>query len=196
MDSFSLIQNFFTQMQCPQCGQHLEEHSVRLLREDAHMFLVHLECQHCHSDIGNAMIGVETNLSQILKHQQNNPDASIMIEVQEHDDDNDFEFDDIEDGDDVDLSTLMQNIERSQKMPRFAGGVGLNGLRRRYKDPELTPEEKERLNDFDPIGYDDVLEAHHFFENLGRNWQSLIPEEMRQCQIACEAEPQLEENAP
>jgi hypothetical protein len=193
MDSFALIQNFFTQMQCPQCGQHLEENSVSLLREDAHTFLVHLECQHCHSDIGNALVGVENNLSQLLKHQQHHPHASIMIEVQEDDDEEAFDF---EDGEEVDLSTLMQNIERSQKMPRFAGGVGLNGLRRRYKDPELTPEEKERLKTFDPIGYDDVLEAHHFFENLGRNWQSLIPEEMRQCQIACEVEPPVEENAP
>ena len=192
MDSFSLIQHFFTQMQCPHCGHHLEEESVKLLREDDHMFLVHLECQHCHSDIGNAMIGIETNLQNILRHQSNA--SAIMIEVQEEDE-LEFQMGELNEQEEDRLSDLLENIRRSQKMPRFAGGTGSGSLRRRYQDPELTPQEKERLKPFDPIGYDDVLEAHHFFENLGRNWQEFIPAEMRQSHTACEGESHAEENA-
>jgi hypothetical protein len=190
MDSFSIIQHFFTQMQCPQCGRHLEEKGVALLREEAHTFLVHLECQHCHSDIGNAMIGIETSLGHLLRHTQS--DSNLVVGIEEGDALH-FELDAGDDDDEMNLSELFENIQRSEKMPRFAGGIGLGGVRRRYQDPELTPAEKERFQDCDPIGYDDVLKAHHFFENLGRNWQSFIPEEMRQSQIGYEAESLVEE---
>jgi hypothetical protein len=52
--------------------------------------------------------------------------------------------------------------------------------RRIYADPELTEEELERLEQFPPISYDDVLSAHTFFQNLDERWKRFIPEEIRE----------------
>ena len=49
-----------------------------------------------------------------------------------------------------------------------------------YQDPELTESELDRIEGFSTISHDDVLDAHTFFKGLGRNWQSLIPAEMRE----------------
>lgn len=51
----------------------------------------------------------------------------------------------------------------------------------RFKDPELTPAELDRLALYEPISENDVLDAHHFFQNLDSNWQQYLPktEEMR-----------------
>ncbi len=75
--------------------------------------------------------------------------------------------------------------------------VGLEGSEltsrsnEQYEDPELTPDELERLSIFEPIGYDDVLDAHEFFNNLDENWQKYVPEEMRQLEIEPEPESEL-----
>lgn len=50
----------------------------------------------------------------------------------------------------------------------------------RYQDPELTPVELERLQHFDPITDEDVLDAHQFFKSLDEGWLKHVPEEMRQ----------------
>lgn len=44
-----------------------------------------------------------------------------------------------------------------------------------YEDPELTEEEMERLATYQPIGFDDVLDAHTFFTNLGADWHKHLP---------------------
>jgi hypothetical protein len=44
----------------------------------------------------------------------------------------------------------------------------------RYQDPELTPAELDRLSVYEPISDNDVLDAHHFFQNLDSNWQQYL----------------------
>jgi hypothetical protein len=189
MDSFSVIQQFFTQMQCPHCGQHLHEHGVQLLKEENGMFLVHVECSNCYSDIGNAMVGVETSMSGMMRRHAND-ESSIRIEL----DSDDHEDDDVELSDEWGSdsshgpSGYNGKHKKSKTPPRFAGAAGLSSLRRRYQDPELTPVEKERLSRYQPVNYDDVLDAHAFFNDLGRDWQHLIPEEMRQSHTASTTE--------
>ena len=179
MDAFSLIQRFFTQMQCPHCGAHLEEQDIHLLREDGDVYLVHVDCHHCHSEIGNAMVGMETSMSSMLRSHSDGEHHAVMIEL----DDSEAEIIEIPEemlgGEPDEVARLMERLKQAQHPPRFAGAVGLGSLRRRYVDPELTARDKERFSSLDPIGYDDVLKAHDFFGNLGRNWQSLIPEEMK-----------------
>jgi hypothetical protein len=127
MDVFGIIQQFFTRMTCHHCQASLEPDGVRLLREDAGMFVVSITCNHCHNDIGVALVGMDA--------------------VEGH------------------------------------GHPGQSGARRvrvrRYKDPELTPEELRRLAVFEPVSDDDVIEAHHFFQNLDTNWMRYIPDEMK-----------------
>jgi hypothetical protein len=127
MDSFSLIQQFFTQMTCQHCQEPFEPESIQLIREDKGVYLVSVNCHHCQRQVGVAMVGVESNTK-----------------------------------------------EATQK----------------YADPELTPEEKERLSAFTPVETDDVIEAHQFFQNLGRDWQKYIPAELRErCLLKGEDEP-------
>jgi hypothetical protein len=187
MDAFSLIQRFFTQMQCPHCGAHLNEGGIRLLREDGEMYLVHVECHACHTEIGNAMVGMETPMNTMLRNAMNS-DSEIVFDItDDDDDDNDSRVDEaLFDGDPDEVARLMDRLKRADQPPRFAGAAGLGSLRRRYQDPEITAQERERLSTFKPIDLDDVLEAHNFFEGLGRNWQQFIPEEMRQSKITIE----------
>ena len=49
-----------------------------------------------------------------------------------------------------------------------------------FKDPEFTETDLERLNQFDTINDDDVLNAHHFIRSLKSDWMQFIPEEIRQ----------------
>ena len=130
MDHFTLIQSFFTKMQCPHCGNHLTENGVELIREEKGFYLVSVHCHHCETHVGVAMVGVE--------HSMNTP---------------------------------MQVNE-------FQESLGALPLKRRYRDPELTPDELERLSNYEPIKEDDVLEAHDFIQGLGRDWQKHIPKEM------------------
>jgi hypothetical protein len=187
MDAFSLIQRFFTQMQCPHCGAHLDEGGIRLLREDNDMYLVHVECHHCHSEIGNAMVGMETPMNTMLRNAMQS-DSSVVVETDEDEETMEFEVDaTLFDGDPDEVARLMDRLKQAQRMPRFAGAAGLGGLRRRYQDPELDAKERERLSTFKPIEFDDVLDAHAFFEGLGRDWQKLIPEEMRSVSLEDDA---------
>ena len=65
---------------------------------------------------------------------------------------------------------------------------GISATGRLYTDPELTELEMERLANFEPIGYDDVLDAHEFFKNLDGDWRKYLPEEMPQLETASEWE--------
>jgi len=63
-----------------------------------------------------------------------------------------------------------------------------HALHQGFLDPELTPEEIDRLARFQPIDYNDVVDAHRFFSALDENWQQYLPEEMRQLEITLEPE--------
>lgn len=75
--------------------------------------------------------------------------------------------------------------------------VGLEGAeisgrprRKKYKDPELTPAEMRRLSIYQPVSFDDVLDAHDFFSNLGADWQKYLPPESRQSETDSASESQ------
>jgi hypothetical protein len=115
MDSFSIIQHFFTRLNCNLCEHPFEPEGVQLIREDDGVYLVAVHCHHCAKQIGVAMVGVET---------------------------------------------LKGGTEHSL---------------RHYPDPELTPEELERLSVFAPVTENDVLNAHNFFSQLDENWMRHLP---------------------
>lgn len=123
MDAFSLIQSFFSQMRCNFCSHSFEPEDIQLIRQEDGIYIVNVFCNHCGTQNGVAMVGVE-----------------MPAEV-----------------------------------PYF-------------EDPELTTDEIERLSEFEPINEDDVLDAHHFFNQLDADWMKFIPPEMRQS----ETEPQME----
>jgi hypothetical protein len=60
MDAFSLIQNFFTQMRCNFCSQPFEPDDIQLIRQDAGICIVNVFCNHCGTQNGVAMVGVES----------------------------------------------------------------------------------------------------------------------------------------
>lgn len=132
MDSFSIIQNFFTRMRCNFCSAYLEPEGIQLVREEQGVYVVNIECVHCSRQMGVAMVGLE--------------------------------------------GVPAQSESLARQTPR------------KYRDPELSEADLERLSPFAPISYDDVLEAHTFFENLGSDWQRHLPEEMRQLEIEPETE--------
>jgi hypothetical protein len=76
------------------------------------------------------------------------------------------------------MGTAMVGIE----------GAELTQSGREYVDPELTESELERLADYKPIGYDDVLEAHQFFTNLDSDWRKYLPKETLEWDITSELE--------
>ncbi len=133
MDSFQLIQHFFTTMQCAFCTRPFQPEGIELLREDEGCYLVSVSCHHCERQIGVAMVGVQV------------PEGGIPS---------------------GDLPGLFSQAH--QQGPH---------LDPRFVDPELTPEELERLQHFEPIAFDDVLKAHEFFNQLDGDWMKFIPSE-------------------
>ncbi len=133
MDSFQLIQHFFTTMQCAFCTRPFQPEGIELLREDEGCYLVSVSCHHCQRQIGVAMVGVEI------------PSGEAQ-------------------------GFLPQSFDQV-----FQPGVQSDP---RFVDPELTPEELERLQHFEPIALDDVLQAHEFFNQLDGDWMKFIPSDM------------------
>jgi hypothetical protein len=127
MDSFNLIQQFFTNMSCQHCQEHFTDDSIELIREDKGVYLVSVHCHGCKRQVGVAMVGMESK--------------------------------DLGEKNKFKLRQKLQNREN-------------------YPDPELTEQETERLAAFSAVNDDDVLNAHSFIQDLGRNWQSFIPPEM------------------
>ena len=52
-------------------------------------------------------------------------------------------------------------------------GMAFLGLDLKDLENSLNLNESENLSD-EPISYDDVLNAHHFFQNLDENWMKYI----------------------
>jgi hypothetical protein len=64
-------------------------------------------------------------------------------------------------------------------------GVAIVGTAPRFKTekreapPEWTKRDIDRLSASPAITYDDVLEAHEFFTNLGSDWAKMLPRQKR-----------------
>ncbi|MBY0402762.1 MAG: hypothetical protein K2X66_02605 [Cyanobacteria bacterium] len=65
MDSFSIIQNFFTSMHCNLCTAAFDPEGIELLRKEDGFFIVSVTCKACDTQIGVAMVGIEGNLSDL-----------------------------------------------------------------------------------------------------------------------------------
>jgi hypothetical protein len=59
MDAFSLIQSFFSQMRCNFCSHSFEPDDIQLLRQEDGIYIVNVFCNHCGTQNGVAMVGVE-----------------------------------------------------------------------------------------------------------------------------------------
>jgi hypothetical protein len=59
MDAFPLIQNFFTRMRCNFCSHSFSPEDIQLLRQDEGVYIVNVYCNHCNTQNGVAMVGVE-----------------------------------------------------------------------------------------------------------------------------------------
>lgn len=59
MDAFPLIQNFFTRMRCNFCSHSFSPEDIQLIRQDEGVYIVNVYCNHCHTQNGVAMVGVE-----------------------------------------------------------------------------------------------------------------------------------------
>jgi len=59
MDAFHLIQNFFTKMRCNFCSHSFSPDDVQLIRQDDGIYIVNVYCNHCSTQNGVAMVGVE-----------------------------------------------------------------------------------------------------------------------------------------
>ncbi len=60
MDTFSIIQNFFTRMACHFCGVAFEPDDVQLVGEGDGYMIVSVHCHDCGQHNGVAAVGVET----------------------------------------------------------------------------------------------------------------------------------------
>jgi hypothetical protein len=61
MDSFRLIQNFFTRMSCHHCNNHFAADDIELIREEHGIHVVSVSCHHCQRQVGVAMVGVDAH---------------------------------------------------------------------------------------------------------------------------------------
>jgi hypothetical protein len=75
VDSFKLIQNFFTRMSCQYCQQNFEADDIELIREDHGIHVVGVHCQRCNRQVGVAMVGVDASGGNHA-HEQDDDDAT------------------------------------------------------------------------------------------------------------------------
>lgn len=59
MDAFQLIQSFFTRMRCNFCSHSFTPDDIQLLRQEEGIYIVNVYCNHCNTQNGVAMVGVE-----------------------------------------------------------------------------------------------------------------------------------------
>jgi hypothetical protein len=172
-----MIQKFFAQMTCNFCHEHFDPDGIALIREESGVHMVNVHCNACDKQNGIAMVGVQP--------------------ADEDDDDNDDHFPTKPRPKSL-VGKFASGLSRNQPKANKSGLTRVRiqisrvdeddeddieddtafsdeAFARRFPDPELTPAELERLSDYPPIGYDDVLEAHQFFSTLDKNWQQFIP---------------------
>ena len=76
MDSFSIIQQYFTQMNCQFCSNAFAENDVELIRQDDAMYIVNVFCHRCHTQNGVAMVGLATTEEMIPPRQFEDPELT------------------------------------------------------------------------------------------------------------------------
>ena len=72
------------------------------------------------------------------------------------------------------VQVTCQNCKKSFGLA-FLGLESIK-LKEKVKDSDLALEIQEGLP---PINYDDVLDAHHFFQSLEEDWDKHIPEDFK-----------------
>ncbi len=147
MNTFNIIQNFFTRMACRYCGVSFAPNDVSLLEEGEGFFVVRIHCHDCGQHNGDAAVGVETAGEDGTGEMD--PEVLKAMEAFAEE-----------------LSTMPFGQQIMRRSPR--------------PDPELTEADVRRLEDYDPISDEDVLNAHSFIQNLDRDWMKFIPPEIRQ----------------
>ena len=75
MDAFQLIQNFFTRMRCNFCSHSFSPEDIQLIRQDEGIYIVNVYCNHCRTQNGVAMVGVE-----VPGHESHFPDPELTEE--------------------------------------------------------------------------------------------------------------------
>ncbi len=148
MNTFSIIQNFFTRMTCRYCGIAFIADDVTLIEESDVFFVVRIHCHDCGQHNGDAAVGVETSDEPL------DPDMLKAIEAFAED------------------LPMMPFGEQTLPIPLQKSGI--------IRDPDLTDEDAQRLEDYEPISNEDVLDAHSFIQKLDEDWMKFIPVEIRQ----------------
>ena len=77
MDAFHLIQTFFTRMRCNFCSHSFAPEDVQLIRKDDGIYIVNVYCNHCRTQNGVAMVGVE---AQGVEPKQRFEDPELTLE--------------------------------------------------------------------------------------------------------------------
>lgn len=104
MDAFQLIQNFFTRMRCNFCSHSFSPEDIQLIRQDLSVYIVNVYCNHCRTQNGVAMVGIE------VPGQRNTafPDPELtdeeMIRL--------AEFEPISDDDVLDAHQFFNNLDK------------------------------------------------------------------------------------
>ncbi|MEB3286782.1 MAG: hypothetical protein VKJ04_04710 [Vampirovibrionales bacterium] len=195
MDAFQIIQHFFSRMHCQHCEAGFSHEDIELLRKEESVYVVNVFCHKCDTQNGVALVGLESNIG---------PEDldELDLEAAEFDAEFDAAFssglgiDDkiFEDKTGGSLSSrgknaipeeiLMQLLEQVGALPpelqKLQKKQQPKNKRKRFKDPELTRQERLRLAQYAPINENDVLDAHHFFQGLDANWMQHIPNEFKQ----------------
>ncbi len=115
MDRFQIIQHFFTRMVCNDCQQPFVEDGVELLREEDGYYVVSVSCNHCHRQVGVAMVGIEasagmseeTDVFAASRRKYADPELT-EAEIQRLE-----EFPPISDDDVLDAHTFFQSLDAS-----------------------------------------------------------------------------------
>ncbi len=103
MDAFALIQNFFSRMRCNFCSHSFEPEDIQLLRKDEGVYIVNVYCNHCSTQNGVAMVGVEAP--------EGMPNAFPDPELTDEELIRLAEFNPITDDDVLDAHTFFNNLD-------------------------------------------------------------------------------------
>lgn len=203
MDAFQIIQHFFTRMHCQECSEFFSKEDVELLRREDALYIVNVYCHKCQAPNGVALVGVDMgNFEALDEHDLEHAEFDM-----------EFQADDLLGDDHADIfvpvgreTKAKEQLGKNGRIPipedllmqlLAQAGAMMNKTSRsrsknRFKDPELTKAERQRLSQFSAISPDDVLDAHHFIQSLDSDWMKFIPAEMRQSQTEPHTESQTD----